>query len=99
MSDGPPCVIAVIITAAAILITPPAAKATTDPCYLPRNTPARVAPAGMDNYMWPPCEPYPPPPITTTECVFPSGNPDGTWCWYTNPANGKKYMRWGYHSQ
>lgn len=72
--------------------------AHADPCYLPPGIPARVAPVGMDNYMWPPCEPYPPPPITTTECVFPDGNPDGSWCWHTEP-NGKRYMRWRYHAR
>lgn len=77
--------------------------AHADPCYLPPEVPARIAPSGMPNYMWPPCDSTGDTWSRTTlwsqECVYPEGNPDGSWCWYTNPANGLRYLRWGYHAR
>jgi hypothetical protein len=31
-------------------------------------------------------------PTAERECASPDGNPDGSWCVWTNPANGKKYL-------
>ena len=29
---------------------------------------------------------------TQGDCMYPDGNPDGSWCIWTNPANGLKYF-------
>lgn len=33
-----------------------------------------------------------PPPMDPPVCVTETGNPDGNWCIWTNPANGKQYV-------
>lgn len=71
--------------------------AHADPCFLPYDVPPRVAPAGMDDYMWPPCEAtyhqwQVPAAGGQPKCPSIDGNPGGLWCIYTDPGNGKTYV-------